>query len=907
MADILTEYKGRGPDGDFTINLPGWAKESTQKKVDQKLAGISKKLNVSGELGKMLKAALDKNTEEITKLRSQQKKDNVGDDKSQKETKQHQSKTQKTEKALANATQGMDEGIAELIKLQKTSSGDGSAGGFSLGDLASKAGPFAVFGNTLFRASKAVGGFAMKIVQGAAAIALAVGNVLLKTFNLMNDSLSNGTAGIVGAFTSGSTNIATEASLAGLSIKAFTEAIQETSEEIVVLGAEGYRDLRNATRDVAGGLYDMGFANEEMTKLLGREISIRARLGMRLNASGTNLANNVVDVAKNLRRIGAVAGISAEELYQRSKLEDETNSLIAARARELGDSGISDLQTSIRKLSMTMVGMSPTYASAIVNPLVNAVITGAVGLDDGFTELVTVFPGLVNSMELAQNDIANSGKITDETITNIMESLVDTTEDEFNRARQLALMTRSQTAIQAVNFASEVRARESVINALTTQGDKARNISVISQQASVFFDMMKAPFENAILQFTMGILGVSTTGADLNFGNLISRFSLMVQDFVENLPIIGNLFIKGGFFNKFNEMVDKYFAAPAGSSGRADARKQLTDLVTNTIDEISATIGDSIQDGSLSGMIAKFFRDLIDDIRISIYETTGVGDEGAALAYLRREQYNKVIEMQDDGILGGIFNSGSLVGVGNDIIGGQMGKAADQFGISTNDFEKMSEMDGLGYKSVVRDNFLKDMMKDYKLTESQVMTVFAGAQEYAKEVQDLFRAAGYADDQFPRNIEALQDQFMDRDERAMKFYSIFSNQQSEIEDRLSTFSNTSLNGIDISGSSRTLNSTMDKINRDVDGAGGVNAVAAATIFRDVLSAGILTGEIVTKDGLDDREKQFIVDTVMSSMEKYLDRNKVSDQEREETVGQLINAMDRLTKRIAEGPGDGAAT
>ena len=180
---------------------------------------------------------------------------------------------------------------------------------------------------------------------------------------------------------------------------------------------------------------------------------------MRLNASGTNLANNVVDVAKNLRRIGAVAGISAEELYQRSKLEDETNSLIAARARELGDSGISDLQTSIRKLSMTMVGMSPTYASAIVNPLVNAVITGAVGLDDGFTELVTVFPGLVNSMELAQNDIANSGKITDETITNIMESLVDTTEDEFNRARQLALMTRSQTAIQAVNFASEVRAR----------------------------------------------------------------------------------------------------------------------------------------------------------------------------------------------------------------------------------------------------------------------------------------------------------------------------------------------------------------------------------------------------------------------------------------------------------------
>ena len=37
MADTLTSYQGRGPDGDFSIDLPAWATEATQAKVLKQL------------------------------------------------------------------------------------------------------------------------------------------------------------------------------------------------------------------------------------------------------------------------------------------------------------------------------------------------------------------------------------------------------------------------------------------------------------------------------------------------------------------------------------------------------------------------------------------------------------------------------------------------------------------------------------------------------------------------------------------------------------------------------------------------------------------------------------------------------------------------------------------------------
>ena len=901
--DFKGTASGGGNEYSITFTGPDWAKEATQAMIDKKLGSIDKKLNPSGGLGKMLKAALEKNTKAIQALQGQQKKDNTNDDQHQADTKKHQNKTQKAEEALQKSTTSMDEGIAELIKLgQNNQGGDGGDGGDALGmlrNLGGRISPLAMFGQMIMKTIKKLAGFVGAIASAAGAVALFIGKQLMKTFNLMNDSLSNGTAGLVGAYTDGATNIATQASLAGLSLKEFTEALQETSEEIMVLGAEGYRDLRNATRDMAGGLFDMGYQNEEMTKLLGREISIRARLGMRLDAEGTNLSGNVVEVARTLRNVGKAAGIAEEELYERAKLEDETNTLIAARARELGDNGISELQTSIRKLSIKMVGLSPTYAGAITSPLVNAVITGAVGLDEGFTDLVTVFPGLVDSMDMAQSDIVNSGKITDSTINNIMESLMTTTDDEFDRAKQLALMTRSQTAIQAVNFASEARARKELLSDLTSDGDKARNISLISAQADTFFDMMKAPFENAIMQFTMGILGVSTTGEGVNFGAVINKFAVLVQDFVENLPLIGDLFIKGGFFSKFTEAVDAYFNAGTGQE-REDAMKKINDLMTNMIDDISTKIGDALKAGELGDMMSDFFTKLIDDIRIGVYEATGFMGEGASLAYLRQGKFNKVREMQDLGLIKGLFSHGALTEIGNDLVMDSRGDAADQFGMTSDEFQKLASDDVQSNKRNAKTKLYEDLKEKYEITDEQIDMAMKAAVENRREIKDLLKAVGFTDKELEGfTTKDLQDLFVEGDQRAMDFYSRYAQDQNRIYDQISTFSGATFDGMNLGQADGTLESTMNKILQNVD---GIQGVAASQMLKNTVQELQGLGDIDLSDGLQQNEKDKIYDRVTTMFEEYEKRNNLTD---ESQMYKLTNALERLLNKMEDGAGAGA--
>ena len=72
-------------------------------------------------------------------------------------------------------------------------------------------------------------------------VATFIGREFVKVFNLLNDSLTEGTGRLVGAFTDETVNIGEEASRAGLSIKEFGEALARNSEEIIVLGTENFR------------------------------------------------------------------------------------------------------------------------------------------------------------------------------------------------------------------------------------------------------------------------------------------------------------------------------------------------------------------------------------------------------------------------------------------------------------------------------------------------------------------------------------------------------------------------------------------------------------------------------------------------------------------------------------------
>ena len=898
----LSKYMGVDGEGRQTsIELPEWALEATQAKCFAKLEKVAKSLAKGGDnynLLKDVKLAIDGNADAIKKLADNSKK--TGKTSTTTNNKSNQNDTGKAADALADAAKGQNNALMKLKKLaDKNKTSDG---GNILTGLAGKAGPFAIMGNMIGKVVGVLAKFVGAIVAATVAVATFIGTQLMKVFNLMNDSLSDGTAGIIGALTTGSTNIATQASKAGLGLKDFTEAIQESSEEIAVLGAEGYTDLRNATRDMAGGLFDMGYKNAEITKLLGREISIRARLGMRLDAEGTNLATDVVRIGKELRRVGAAAGISAEELYARSKLEDETNTLIAARARELGDNGISALQTSIRTLSMQMVAISPTYASAITTPLVNAMITGAVGLDDNFTDLVSVFPGLVKSFDMAKRDINDSGELSADTIEGIMTSLVDTTEDEFKRAKQLALMTRNQTAIQAVNFASEARARQALIGDITKSSQsRERNISTISAQADTFFDMMKAPFENAFMQFTLGVLGVSTQKDGVNFGTVITKAGTMIADWVYSLPVIGQILQESQFIERFNSYVAAYFKEDATAAERKIASEKIYGFVGDTIDKVSAHIGDELKKTSLASIITDFFKQFMGETAIMVYESTGLLSNNAIAAYSAKgdkENLQKALNVDGYGFEYGT-DAGALV---ESEVRRSQQSAARAVGIKDiGDIENFIMNEGRhNYK-----HYKGKMMDKYNMSEDQFARARAAMIEMNTETDDFLSASygrkstgahQYID---PEVFENLIDYENPNSENLLAAYynprnpdlneALRSNIGMPGRSSLDAYSNTS--------SSAALLEAQRSIILHV-GKGDASGIDATIIFKNAVDKLVTDGTIKLSDGIDHAERKSISIEVQARFAELLAKNPhLTDSNKDDRMNDLILALSRLTNTI----------
>ena len=596
MADTLTTYTGRGPEGEFSIDLPNWAREVTQVKIDKKLGDLNKNFkNLPKNMQSAFESALKKNVGALNKIADQNKKEATASAKRDRQETQHRNKTQQAEAALLNATLQNAQAIQDLEKITN----DNNVGGGSLANLVSKAGPFGKIFQVLTKSFGMLAG----AIKGVATAMLALGtfivNNLMQTFNMLNRSLSDGTGMLMGAFTDSTVNVAAEASKAGMSLSEFTDALAENSEEIRVLGTEGFRELRNAVRDNIGGMYDLGYSQEEITTLLGREISIRQRLGMRLDIAGDQLEDDVVLTSRELRSVANAAGVNAEVLYQAAKLTDETNTLVSARARQFGDEGISELFTSIRQLSLRISGLAPTFGSQITSPLVNAIVTGAIGLDDEFAQLITVMPQLRDAFEMGRADIMNGGKLTADTIENMVDSLATATERDFERAKMLALMTRNQTAIQAVNFANEVRAREKLIGDINDQGlaDRIRDSATITQQASQFFDIMKAPLENGMTNFILSVLGTGETGKDLTLATVVEDIIQTLATFGRNLPVIGSVF-DGDFFAQLNQAVDAYFDPNATATDRNRARNEINALVTKTISDIGDSFNKVLTGGT---------------------------------------------------------------------------------------------------------------------------------------------------------------------------------------------------------------------------------------------------------------------------------------------------------------------
>jgi hypothetical protein len=170
MADAKTPITGKlaidGKEGVVSFDVPNWSREESLKALNNKVQTMSNKFGKSGTVGLLLKEVAGgiANVENaILGTKKQQKKDNTSDTKSQKETAQHQNQTQQASEALLGATLGNQQALKDLADLSKKNGGGMSEPGGILGSLSSKAGPFAVFGNTLMRAAKGIAGFVVSI------------------------------------------------------------------------------------------------------------------------------------------------------------------------------------------------------------------------------------------------------------------------------------------------------------------------------------------------------------------------------------------------------------------------------------------------------------------------------------------------------------------------------------------------------------------------------------------------------------------------------------------------------------------------------------------------------------------------------------------------------------------------
>ena len=77
MADTLTTYTGRGPEGEFSIDLPNWAREVTQVKIDKKLGDLNKNFkNLPKNMQSAFESALKKNVGALNKIADQKKRSN---------------------------------------------------------------------------------------------------------------------------------------------------------------------------------------------------------------------------------------------------------------------------------------------------------------------------------------------------------------------------------------------------------------------------------------------------------------------------------------------------------------------------------------------------------------------------------------------------------------------------------------------------------------------------------------------------------------------------------------------------------------------------------------------------------------------------------------------------------------
>ena len=646
MADIIIN----GPEGQSTINnIPAWATAAGQVSVENVLKGMAKETTKTRTILEILARGGkldDKNQKAVKKeIETLQK---TFKDIDKKQTRRDKGSTQTIDKGLKHLQDLQSDGISQLNKLNKNMTendknldkilnnlNNSSTGLMSMAGMGSKAG-FAL--GFAFDALTAIAG-----VLGAAILTAAnyVKNEFLDVFKFYNQALTAGTGGIVG-LTHPVENVARAANLAGMSLEEFGEFIRSNSKIMRTLGAKGFGDLYSKSLIASDGLLELGFTAEDALGSMMAELEYRRRFGMVIQNQGTNLQSSFTESVRMIRRFAQAAGMSEQELRDGAEVQEDYVDQLRATGIRLGANGeaIAD-STRIISAELKAAGLED-----LTNPLFEAISKGSVGLSAETMNLVTAFPGLYEIIENLANDFQQTGQLPKRAGRDLVLLLRSLSADQLsyssalytagvdgaagiqNLAKNIAKLSDEQ--IEKFDEALET-SRFSMMNSFNRLG------FIVNQGTATIGD-----FGKTVLMTALGFDKMSDNTFDFN--DSITSLSEGITEFV------GNVFGRESgiyhAFQNFSEYMDAMFGGQQANESKEEFEKRLDDartLFVKNISDFAISIGDDLNkelaNNTLAKTIGRFFRDLMDDMAISINEATGGMLFSDKVAEIRTRQF----------------------------------------------------------------------------------------------------------------------------------------------------------------------------------------------------------------------------------------------------------------------------
>ena len=619
-------------------NLPAWATEATQKNMQTLLKGLgTSSQKIEAILRLQLKGYKETTEKTADGNKEIQKLLKVLDSNDKKEQKEDKAANKAMENAIKELNNLTEDSLTQLGKLGKNTndqsdnlnkilkdlnnSGDGimsfaSAGGFALGGFAK-----AVMGVT-----KIMGALGLAVLGALKYI----GSSFVDTFKILNNSLSEGTGGILG-LTTNIENVARSANLAGMSLDEFATFAQANSKILRILGAENFANLYSTTLLTTNGLLAMGMTADDSVESIMTELEYRRKFGLVLNQNSQQLQTSLLRSARELRIFANAVGMSEADLRNESQIREDNIDLMQSQVKAMGGNTM-ELVNSSQTISRALGAVG---GQNLVDPIFEAISKGATGLS---TDLITLGQNMPQLITMIENEAARfdrgAGTLNADLGFDLIRLLRNTT---LQQRTQLNAMAQAgiDGAADLNNMLKKAQAlsEEAIVSMRKDLNSKDLSVLDVFNRLGFVANQVTATLGDLGKTFALDFLGFGRT-LDEN-GNATFNFRQGVESMTKNIrKFAGNVF---GYnspitdsFDSLATYIDNLFQPQKANESDANYQARLDDARTmfvSTISDFSIKLARDLQEqikqGTLFGSIKNFFKSFFEDLVVAINDATG--------------------------------------------------------------------------------------------------------------------------------------------------------------------------------------------------------------------------------------------------------------------------------------------